>query len=145
MAISQRIRLGTVEYDGAEHVALVRDDGLLLLEADDGPSDLRGLIADWSRQAARIESLARTPAGDALVSPADVRWCAPLRPGKLLCVGANYHDHVAEMDGRPASPPRRRHFPFSFLKPSSALVGHGREVAIPPTGASSTGRQSSPW
>jgi 2-keto-4-pentenoate hydratase/2-oxohepta-3-ene-1,7-dioic acid hydratase in catechol pathway len=63
-----------------------------------------------------------------------VRWCPPLRPGKLLCVGANYHDHVAEMDGPAGLTTPPAPFPFSFLKPSSALVGHDREVAIPAYG-----------
>ncbi len=49
-----------------------------------------------------------------------------LRPGKLICVGKNYARHAAEMGGSVPSEP------MLFLKPSTALVGHGGSVVLPP-------------
>lgn len=50
-----------------------------------------------------------------------------LRPGKILCIGRNYAEHVREM-GDVADLPEE---PVVFLKPSTALVGSGEAVVIP--------------
>ena len=58
---------------------------------------------------------------------ADLR--APVEPGKILCVGRNYAAHAKELGHEvPAEP-------LLFLKPSSALVGHGGVVELPPESA----------
>lgn len=48
-----------------------------------------------------------------------------IRPGKLICVGQNYARHAAEMGSEVPSQP------VLFLKPSTALVGHGGRVLLP--------------
>ena len=48
-----------------------------------------------------------------------------LRPGKLLCIGKNYARHAAEM--KSAVPEE----PVVFLKPATALIGHGGVVVLP--------------
>ncbi|WP_022836153.1 fumarylacetoacetate hydrolase family protein [Salisaeta longa] len=50
---------------------------------------------------------------------------APVRPGKLLCIGRNYAKHAAEMDSDVPTTP------MVFLKPSTALVRSGGAVTIP--------------
>ena len=45
--------------------------------------------------------------------------------GKIVAVGRNYADHVAEMGGSSATPP------VLFLKPTTALVGDGAQVELP--------------
>lgn len=52
-----------------------------------------------------------------------------VRPSKLLCIGQNYAKHAAEM--KSAVPEE----PVIFLKPSTALVGHGGKVVLPPASA----------
>ena len=53
-------------------------------------------------------------------------------PPKVICVGANYTDHVEEMERAGAPKVEGVTYPFSFLKPpSTALVGSGAEVTIP--------------
>ncbi len=50
----------------------------------------------------------------------------PVTPGKVVCVGKNFPDHVREMgDDRPPAEP------VLFLKPSSAIVASPDEVVIP--------------
>ncbi len=46
-------------------------------------------------------------------------------PGKLICIGRNYAAHAAEMG---AEAPEE---PMIFLKPSTALVGHGGRIVLP--------------
>jgi 2-keto-4-pentenoate hydratase/2-oxohepta-3-ene-1,7-dioic acid hydratase in catechol pathway len=50
-----------------------------------------------------------------------------VRPGKILCIGRNYAEHVREM-GDVAAPPAE---PVVFLKPSTALVPDGGTVVLP--------------
>src|SRR5260370_19047053 len=58
----------------------------------------------------------------------DIRWLPPLMySNKLICLGANYTDHNAEMDN--TKPPK---FPYCFLKPpTTTLVGSGETVLLP--------------
>jgi 2-keto-4-pentenoate hydratase/2-oxohepta-3-ene-1,7-dioic acid hydratase in catechol pathway len=54
---------------------------------------------------------------------------APVEPYKILCVGRNYAAHAKELGNEvPAEP-------LLFLKPKSALVGHGGVVVLPPESA----------
>jgi len=55
----------------------------------------------------------------------EVEILPPCEPSKIVCVGLNYHDHA---DERNKDVPDR---PLLFLKPPSALSGHGDTVALP--------------
>lgn len=50
-----------------------------------------------------------------------------LIPGKLLCIGRNYAEHVREMGDVKDLPDE----PVVFLKPSTALVASGGEICFP--------------
>jgi len=55
-----------------------------------------------------------------------VRILAPVTPTKVVAVGLNYKDHAAEMNKPlPAEP-------LMFLKPSTAVIGPGDTIRIPP-------------
>ena len=54
-----------------------------------------------------------------------VELLAPVRPGKVLCVGRNYRAHAAELGNEVPSEP------LMFHKPSSAVVGTGAAIEIP--------------
>src|SRR5262249_761732 len=51
---------------------------------------------------------------------ADVRLLAPMLAGKVVCVGKNYADHIAEMSKFATTPPADD--PIIFLKPNTALT-----------------------
>ncbi|MBA2284473.1 MAG: fumarylacetoacetate hydrolase family protein [Ktedonobacteraceae bacterium] len=59
----------------------------------------------------------------------ELRWLPPLLyPRKLICIGTNYTDHIAEMGGGG----RRPAHPYSFLKPpTTTLVGSGTAITLP--------------
>ena len=54
------------------------------------------------------------------------RILAPVIPSKIVAVGLNYRDHAAEMNK--VLPDE----PLIFLKPSTAVIGHGAAIVIPP-------------
>lgn len=64
--------------------------------------------------------------GASVAPPDPATWLPPVSPSKLVCIGLNYRDHAAER-GRPLP-----EFPMVFLKPSTAVVGPGEPVRIPP-------------
>src|SRR5690242_292954 len=63
--------------------------------------------------------------GDRWALP-DVRLVAPILPSKVVAVGKNYADHAREMGGEAPSSP------VIFLKPSTAVVGSGDTIRVPP-------------
>jgi len=55
----------------------------------------------------------------------EVKLLAPTIPSKVVCIGKNYADHIAEM-GLPTQPE-----PTIFLKPSSSIIGPGDPIVLP--------------
>jgi 2-keto-4-pentenoate hydratase/2-oxohepta-3-ene-1,7-dioic acid hydratase in catechol pathway len=51
---------------------------------------------------------------------------APVMPGKIVAVALNYKAHAAEQ-GKPLPPE-----PLIFLKPSTAVIGPGEAIRLPP-------------
>lgn len=97
-----------VRVDGDHHIDL-------------GMSDVGALLArpDWEAHAA---------SGDAEVSDQHAFELAPVvtRPGKIICVGLNYRNHILEM-GRELPD-----HPTLFAKYAEALVGPEDDIALPP-------------
>lgn len=56
---------------------------------------------------------------------ADARVLAPILPTKIVCVGRNYVAHAAEFG---FEVPKE---PLLFLKPSTAIIGHGDQIRYP--------------
>lgn len=58
----------------------------------------------------------------------EIRWLPPIvYPRKLICIGTNYKDHIAEM-GIDTLPK----YPYAFLKPATTtLIGSGEAVSVP--------------
>ncbi|PRY50183.1 acylpyruvate hydrolase [Geodermatophilus tzadiensis] len=112
------MRLATVRtLEGTTRAVRVKDDQLL----DLGAADLGELLADpgWAERAAAASEPATHLRGAAF---------APVvpRPGKVVCVGLNYRNHILEM-GRDLP-----EHPTLFAKYADALVGATDDVVRPP-------------
>jgi 2-keto-4-pentenoate hydratase/2-oxohepta-3-ene-1,7-dioic acid hydratase in catechol pathway len=121
--------LAGAELDGLPCILLARDDALYPLADVLGgvPALLPELLAEWPRWQPSIAAVAANGALDAVEPVTPSRWLVPVRPGKLVCIGTNYRDHLLEM-GTPHVP----ELPYSFLKPTSTgLVPSGAEVGLP--------------
>ena len=140
--MTPRYRLATADANGTssvyiEHLGLLLPLAALLDEAGlerlggSPPQDLMPLLQDWSYWRDTLPELLSklTPAQKKTgVRPQDARFRPPvIRPGKLICIGANYHDHIQEM-----KIPMLPTYPYSFLKPpSTTLRGSGETVMVP--------------
>ena len=56
-----------------------------------------------------------------------VRLLAPVAPGKIVCIGLNYHAHVSASHSADEAPER----PLIFLKPPSSIIGPGEKIVHP--------------
>jgi 2,4-didehydro-3-deoxy-L-rhamnonate hydrolase len=128
-------RVGVARLAGEQHLLGDYGDRVVSLSAALGWEAARTteLIRRWDELRPRLAEIGATAPN---VEIADARWEPPVMPAKLLCVGANYSDHVEEMERAGAPRIEATAFPFSFLKPpTTALVGSGATVAIPPFGS----------
>lgn len=82
------------------------------------PEDMEGDLEDMPSK--RMDPLALDEAS----------LLSPVRPSKILCVGANYHDRTAASE--PEFPPE----PMIFLKPPSALLPTGGSILRPKVASS---------
>jgi 2-keto-4-pentenoate hydratase/2-oxohepta-3-ene-1,7-dioic acid hydratase in catechol pathway len=55
-----------------------------------------------------------------------VQLLAPIQPGKIICAGKNYAEHVKETDSEIPTTP------LLFLKPPSSVIGPQQTIFLPP-------------
>jgi 2-keto-4-pentenoate hydratase/2-oxohepta-3-ene-1,7-dioic acid hydratase in catechol pathway len=99
-------------------------------ELASGRPDLTGLrdVGDlYARGEDAVAALRELAAGaSASVTPDGVKYAPPvLRPGKIVCIGLNYADHIAESRG--VAPDRI----VLFAKFPSCLIGHQDQIRYP--------------
>jgi 2-keto-4-pentenoate hydratase/2-oxohepta-3-ene-1,7-dioic acid hydratase in catechol pathway len=115
------VKLGTVEADGTQRVAVALDDTRAVLLAPG--TTMAGLIGDWANARPAVELAAQAGAEEA-VPVASLSWLPPLpRPGKIICVALNNSANASRIMSGPAHP-------ATFSKPASSLLGHGRPVRL---------------
>jgi 2-keto-4-pentenoate hydratase/2-oxohepta-3-ene-1,7-dioic acid hydratase in catechol pathway len=124
--------LATVEHQGRSLACLLVQGRYFPLQSLDAalPSSLSAIYEAWPAHAGSIADLAERCTSGGL-APADVRVEAPLQyPGKILCAGANYFDHLAEM-GMPDAKKEDQRLFFFMKPPRNAVVGPGATVHMP--------------
>jgi 2-keto-4-pentenoate hydratase/2-oxohepta-3-ene-1,7-dioic acid hydratase in catechol pathway len=118
--------LVTILEDGLPVGCLERDGALYRLADMEAPGEVAGLFEDWPRWS---RALAAAPLPEPV--PAGLPVLAPLMyPGKILCAGANYYAHCAEMGVKDLRKEAQRLF-FFFKPPRNAVVGPGSTVRKP--------------
>lgn len=126
--------LATASIEGTPTACLRVDGKLFALAAldPDLPKTLTGIFADWSAYAPRITRLAgAVDSKTAAIPDGHANLLAPLLyPGKILCAGANYYDHMAEMGFPDVKKETQRLF-FFLKPPRNAVVGPGPTVKMP--------------
>lgn len=126
--------LATIAHEGRQLGALEIDHRFVPLEqfaAAGVPPDLMSLLQDWPRHFEALRHAAATLDPSAGLPREAVQVLTPLQyPGKVLCAGANYYDHLAEM-GVPDLRKEAQRLFFFFKPPRNALVADGAVVPAP--------------
>jgi 2-keto-4-pentenoate hydratase/2-oxohepta-3-ene-1,7-dioic acid hydratase in catechol pathway len=109
----------TKRGSSGRRLGLRTDDGIRDLTDTLGATDVGELLASGHS----------VDAGDTegeLLDPAVVTICAPIaRPGKIICVGLNYHDHCREQNVQPPA------YPMMFSKFANAVADPGQPITRP--------------
>jgi 2-keto-4-pentenoate hydratase/2-oxohepta-3-ene-1,7-dioic acid hydratase in catechol pathway len=94
-----------------------------------------GILSDWAAADKTLAALA----ADKSTAGGPINWkqiLAPVRPAAIYCAGANYGDHVREMNaaqgrGPDPDPHTLGLKPWHFIKSSHSVTGPGTAVKIP--------------
>jgi 2-keto-4-pentenoate hydratase/2-oxohepta-3-ene-1,7-dioic acid hydratase in catechol pathway len=101
-----------------------------MLDAANKPRDLSAVLHEFDAAALSPEGLARLRAIDPATLPevpSGARLGSPVpRPGKIVCIGLNYADHVAETNSKTPTEP------LVFMKATTSLCGPFDDVLILP-------------
>lgn len=116
-----------VQYRAIDATAVgILIDGTVRALPEGWPSAALELFDDWAAWSDRLRSVDL----DSLPPVAGAQLIAPITyPRKLLCAGANYYDHAAEMGTARPDPDDP---PFFFLKPpTTTVVGPYDDIRVP--------------
>jgi 2-keto-4-pentenoate hydratase/2-oxohepta-3-ene-1,7-dioic acid hydratase in catechol pathway len=124
------MKIAGFRLDGALHLGLVEDGEMIDLNAIDPrlPNDLGTWLGTNDGNLAPLALLAsKAPA--AARHPLDgISFALPVaRPGKVICLGLNYVDHIAE---GPYAAQRADH-PSIFMRVGTSLAPHGSALLKP--------------
>jgi 2-keto-4-pentenoate hydratase/2-oxohepta-3-ene-1,7-dioic acid hydratase in catechol pathway len=97
-----------------------------------------GLVEDESVRPLDGDPLEEVSPAGAAIPLSNVTLLPPCVPSKILGVGTNYRAHAAEM-GKPIPDE-----PLLFMKPPSALTGHGANIIVP-SGPRPSERPTGSW
>ena len=118
------------ESGNASHLGVVEGDQVIDLQAADSsaPSDL----GDWLRRGngdlSALRDLAKKAPASARRPLAGLKYTLPVtRPGKIICLGLNYLDHVKEGPQKDNIPK----FQSIFFRMASSLVANGQPQLRP--------------
>lgn len=129
--MSSSFNLATVMHRDQVLACIETDGRFHPLAALSMPGDLMLVMQDWATLFPRLQSAAAQLDPRAGLAADEVRVLAPLQyPGKVLCAGANYYDHLAEMGVADLRKEAQRLF-FFFKPPRNAVVGPGATVVMP--------------
>ena len=112
------MKLASFYADGQERIGFATDDGRGLIElAQGGPRTMMDLIEAGGP---------RGQDGGRVFPVSEVKWRAPVRtPSKIVCLALNNSANASRIMKGPKHP-------ATFVKPWSALAGHGEAVLCKP-------------
>lgn len=120
-------KLATGVMDGREMPLVViegRAYTLTEILGEDAPSSMLDLLRDWGRHDVALADARPASAGR---DASSIEYRSPIAvPPKVICVGTNYRDHLAEM--KVTNLPT---YPYAFLRPYTSLAAHGETIKLP--------------
>jgi len=121
-----------VAFEGQEgpHLGVVEGDQVVDLQAVDSkiPSDLGEWLAKNNGDTKQLAAIAKGAPASARKPLAGLKYALPVgKPGKIICLGLNYLEHVKEGSQRDNIPK----FPTIFMRGLTSLVPHGQPIMRP--------------
>ncbi|PWB63437.1 MAG: 5-oxopent-3-ene-1,2,5-tricarboxylate decarboxylase [Bradyrhizobiaceae bacterium] len=118
------------ESDAGLRLGLVEGDGVVDLNAADPklPNDLGAVLAATNGDLGALGEIAKRAPASARRPLAGLPYALPVaRPGKIICLGLNYLDHVKEGPQRDNIP----QFPTIFMRGLTSMVPHESPILRP--------------
>jgi acylpyruvate hydrolase len=124
------MKIVAFEGQGGPRLGVVEGDQVVDLQAADGkvPADLGEWLAKNNGDTKPLADIAKRAPASARKPLSGLTYALPVgRPGKILCLGLNYLDHVKEGPNRDNIPK----FPTIFMRGRTSLVPHGQPITRP--------------
>jgi 2-keto-4-pentenoate hydratase/2-oxohepta-3-ene-1,7-dioic acid hydratase in catechol pathway len=118
------------EANGGLHLGVVEGEEVIDLQAVDNsiPSDLGEVLRRNIGDLSSLRETAKRAAASARRPLKGLKFGLPVaRPGKVICLGLNYLEHVKEGSQRDNIPK----FPTIFMRGNTSLVPHGQPIIRP--------------
>ena len=118
------------EAEGGLRLGVVEGDQVIDLQAVDSkvPADLGAVLAANNGDLKSLGDVAKRAAASARRPLKGLKFGLPVaRPGKILCLGLNYLDHVKEGPNRDNIPK----FPSIFMRCLTSMVPHEQAIVRP--------------
>jgi 2-keto-4-pentenoate hydratase/2-oxohepta-3-ene-1,7-dioic acid hydratase in catechol pathway len=124
------MKIVAFEGQGGARLGIVEGDHVVDLQAADSkvPGDLGEWLARNSGDTKPLADIAKRAPASARRPLAGLKYALPVgRPGKIVCLGLNYLEHVKEGSQRDNIPK----FPTIFMRGLTSLVPHGEPIIRP--------------
>jgi 2-keto-4-pentenoate hydratase/2-oxohepta-3-ene-1,7-dioic acid hydratase in catechol pathway len=124
------MRIVGFEANGGLHLGVVEGEEVIDLQAVDGsiPGDLGEVLRRGNGDLSPLEQAAKRAPASARRPLEGLKFGLPVaKPGKVVCLGLNYLEHVKEGSQRDNIPK----FPTIFMRGGSSLVAHGQPILRP--------------
>jgi 2-keto-4-pentenoate hydratase/2-oxohepta-3-ene-1,7-dioic acid hydratase in catechol pathway len=124
------MKIVAFEGQGGPRLGVVEDGQVIDLHAVDpgAPNDLGDWLSKHDGDLKPLADLAKRAPASARKPLAGLTYRLPVsRPGKIICLGLNYLEHVKEGAQRDNIP----QFPTIFMRGRTSLVAHGQPIVRP--------------
>jgi acylpyruvate hydrolase len=124
------MKLVCFESDGGLHLGIVEGEEVIDLQTVDKslPGDLGVVLQRYNGDLSSLRDAAKRAPASARRPLKGLKFALPVaKPGKVICLGLNYLEHVKEGSQRDNIPK----FPTIFMRGSTSLVPHGQPIIRP--------------
>jgi acylpyruvate hydrolase len=124
------MKIVAFEGPGGSRIGVVEGDQVVDLQAAEPrvPNDLGAWLAKTNGDTLELGEIAKRAPASARKPLASITYALPVgRPGKIICLGLNYLEHVKEGSQRDNIPK----FPTIFMRGLTSLVPHGAPIIRP--------------
>jgi len=124
------MKIVAFEGQGGARLGVVEGDQVVDLQAADGkvPADLGECLRAGNGDLKPLADIAKKAPASARRPLSGLTYRLPIgRPGKIICLGLNYLEHVKEGGQRDNIPK----FPTIFMRGLTSLVPHGQPIVRP--------------